>query len=108
MIEFRLKEIMEDRGLSRYELSKNTGINYQTLTKLYNGDNKAIQYEILNKLCFFLDCTPGDLLIYTPDPDAISPDDFIQEIANSNSKEAQQIRLEMYRQFSQKYIKRKK
>ena len=104
MIKLCLNEKIEEKGLTRYILAKSTGINYQTLTKLCNGESKAIPFDILNKLCFFFDCTPGDLLIYEPDPAAISPEEFMKEVATSNSRAAQKMRLDFYHRFYKDYV----
>jgi putative transcriptional regulator len=66
MIRCRLLELMGRRGirfLSR--LSDETGINRRTLAVL--ADNKMARYDsdVLERLCAFFQCQPGDLLEYT-------------------------------------------
>ena len=36
---------------------------------LKNGEAKAVKLETLNKICRILDCQPGDILEYVPDPE---------------------------------------
>ena len=31
-------------------------------------DNKLLTQKALNKVCFLLDCQPGDIIEYIPDP----------------------------------------
>ena len=39
-------------------------------TVLKNGKAKAIRFSTLSALCKALDCQPGDILEYAPDPEA--------------------------------------
>lgn len=49
------------------QLSELTGISRLSLTKLYDGDAKGIEFATLNTLCSFFDCSISDLLEYVPD-----------------------------------------
>jgi len=49
------------------ELERMTGITRKTLTKLFDGEGKGIDYVTLNALCAFFNCGVGDLLEYVPD-----------------------------------------
>lgn len=61
-----IKNQLDKKGISRYELAKRIGVTYPTITNLYNGKSTAIKLEILENLCKELDCTPNDI-IYTED-----------------------------------------
>lgn len=66
MIKSNLPILMAQKGcriLSK--VSKATSISRTTLTAIYYGTCKGIQYETLNKLCVFFDCQVGDLLVYS-------------------------------------------
>ncbi len=67
MVKLTLKEILESRGITRYQLSKMTDIKYQTIDNYYK--NRVIRYDsyILSKICEALDCQIGDILIYIKD-----------------------------------------
>jgi len=67
MITLKLKELLDERNLTRYWLSVKIGIKYQTIDGYYK--NKVVRYDsyILNKICEALDCTPGDLINYQKD-----------------------------------------
>ncbi|WP_268808343.1 helix-turn-helix domain-containing protein [Paenibacillus tyrfis] len=72
---FKLADLLDQRQMTMYQLSKKTGIRPNTLSQWVNNDKlreedkhvKAISVEVLNLICQVLDCTPGDLLEYTPD-----------------------------------------
>ncbi|WP_308647271.1 helix-turn-helix domain-containing protein [Paenibacillus oleatilyticus] len=74
---FKLAELLDQRQMTMYQLSKKTGIRPNTLSQWVNNDKlreedkhvKAISIEVLNLMCKALDCTPGDLLKYAPDDD---------------------------------------
>lgn len=66
MIIFRLKEIAEQKEFNRHQISMLTGVSYPTISKYW--DNKADSFDksILDKLCYLLNVTPGDLIEFTP------------------------------------------
>ncbi len=69
MIRITLKELLEQRQMTRYQLSQLTEIKYQTLDNYYK--NRVTRYDgyILSKICKALDCQVGDILQYTEDKD---------------------------------------
>ncbi len=68
MIRVKLSEMMGVHKVKSFsQLEKNTGITRKTLTKLYDGEGKGIEYVTLNALCTFFNCTVGDLLEFVPD-----------------------------------------
>ncbi|MDO3681171.1 helix-turn-helix domain-containing protein [Paenibacillus ehimensis] len=72
---FKLADLLDQRQMTMYQLSKKTGIRPNTLCQWVNNGKlqeedrhvKAISVEVLNLMCEALDCTPGDLLEYIPD-----------------------------------------
>ena len=56
------------RKMSSGELAEKIGITPANLSILKTGKAKAIRFTTLNALCNALDCQPGDLLEYAPDP----------------------------------------
>lgn len=55
------------------DLSKAIGITLPNLSILKNQKAKAIRLSTLNEICEYLECQPGDILVYEPDP--VVPDD---------------------------------
>jgi putative transcriptional regulator len=65
MITVKLSEMMGKYKIKSFsELEKLTGITRKTLTKMYDGEGKGIEYDTLDKLCDYFNCTVGDLLFY--------------------------------------------
>lgn len=63
MIKVRLSELMGLHKVKSFSfLEKETGITRKTLTKLYDGEGKGIDYDTLDKLCKYFNCKVGDLL----------------------------------------------
>ncbi len=61
MIKVHIGEVLKARGVSMYRLAKDTGLAYTTLWKLQNGDSQGVSFDVLEKICLRLDCSPGDL-----------------------------------------------
>lgn len=64
----RLDRVMADRKISLNELARLVGITNVNLSNLKTGKVKAVRFSTLEAICRVLDCQPGDLLEYVPDP----------------------------------------
>ena len=64
MIKLTLKETLEKTNVTRYELSKRTGIQYQIIDNYYK--NKVYRYDsfVLERICDALDCDINDVFEY--------------------------------------------
>ena len=71
MIEVRLKQLLEDRGHSRYWLAKESGIDYNTLARIERAESSnRIELRVLDEICRALQCQPGDILVWVGDSKA--------------------------------------
>lgn len=61
-IEVRIDELLNERNMTFYRLSKESGISHTTLWRLKKGKALGINFVTLEKLCSILKCKPGDLL----------------------------------------------
>ena len=66
-IEVRLAVIMSERGVSGRALAAHVGITEANLSLLRQGKVKGVRFETLAAICDYLNCQPGDLLVYRPD-----------------------------------------
>jgi len=64
-IRLTLEQKLNKEKMSRYELSKLTGIQYHTLDGYYKNKVKRYDSEILLKICIALDCNIEDLITIT-------------------------------------------
>ena len=69
MIIVNLDVMMARRKMSLNELSQRVGITVANLSILKTGKAKAVRFSTLDAICRVLDCSPGDLLEYRPDPE---------------------------------------
>ena len=67
MIKSNLKHIMVDKKMSLKKIAEATNIRYGTLYNFANDLVNTANYDILGKLCEFLDVSVGDLIHYIPD-----------------------------------------
>ena len=68
MIRFRLHKVAADRDIIRIGvMAERAGLSAQTVSGLWNNHVVRIDLSTLEALCEALNCTPGDLLEYTPE-----------------------------------------
>ncbi|AOH35432.1 helix-turn-helix domain-containing protein [Luteimonas sp. JM171] len=73
MIRFRLSELIaekafkERRALSLTEVAGQSGVHRATLSKMANQPGANIGTDIIDKLCKYFGCQPGELLMYVDD-----------------------------------------
>lgn len=67
MIRLTLDRLLQEKGITRYELSKKTGILFHIIDHYYK--NTVVRYDsyILNKICEALDCDISELVEYRKD-----------------------------------------
>lgn len=63
----RLDVMLALRKAKSKELAAHVGITETNLSLLKSGRVKGIRFETLDKICRYLDCQPGDLLVWEPD-----------------------------------------
>lgn len=63
----RLDVMLALRKAKSKDLAAHVGITETNLSLLKSGRVKGIRFETLEKICAFLDCQPGDLLVYERD-----------------------------------------
>lgn len=64
-----LDVMLARRKMSSQELAERIGITPANLSILKTGKAKAIRFSTLDAICRALDCSPGDILEYRPDPE---------------------------------------
>ncbi len=61
MIKCNLSRIMGEKKLKISDLSRDTGINRGTITRMYQETAERIELDVLDKLCDHLNCNVSDL-----------------------------------------------
>ena len=67
MIKLKVKEKLKERGRTAADLERGAWIAHGTAYNLARNKGKMISLGVLNKICWFLECKPGDLFEYAPD-----------------------------------------
>ena len=64
-----LDVMLAKRKMTSLELAQKVGMTQANLSILKTGKAKAIRMSTMNEICGVLQCQPGDLLEYRPDPE---------------------------------------
>lgn len=64
MIKLTIDKILDKNNITRYELSKRTGIVFHIIDKYYK--NKVVRYDsyVLDRICTALNCDISDIIEY--------------------------------------------
>jgi putative transcriptional regulator len=68
-------ELAEGRRLALADVARESGVPLETLAELAAGRADSVSLIVLAKLCDYLQCTPGALLVYDDDNAAAIPDE---------------------------------
>ena len=63
-----LDAVLARRGVTAKVVAEQIGISETQLSMFRSGKVRGLRFSTLSKLCFVLDCRPGDLIAYDPDP----------------------------------------
>ena len=66
-IRVTLDRILEDRGVKSKDLAAHVGITEANLSLLKQGKVKGVRFATLAAICRYLNCQPGDILIFEND-----------------------------------------
>ncbi len=65
MIVLTLDKVLKSAGVTRYELAKRTGIQYQIIDNYYKNRVKRYDSFVLDRICEALDCRIEDIINYS-------------------------------------------
>lgn len=57
-----LDRILEEKRISRYQLAKATGTQYQIVDKYYKNRVERYDKDLILRMCLYLNCEPGDII----------------------------------------------
>jgi putative transcriptional regulator len=63
----KLDVMLADRKVKSKVLAEYVGITEANLSLLKQGKVKGVRFDTLEKICSYLECQPGDILIYEPE-----------------------------------------
>ena len=60
-------EFQEKRRITLDEVSRESGVSRNTLTRIANTWGYSTTTDVLDRLCKYFDCSLGDLAVYVED-----------------------------------------
>ena len=63
-ITIHLKELIEQRGITRYRLAKLADTRFEVVEKWCSGTVERIDSDVLARFCYILDCQITDIIQY--------------------------------------------
>ncbi|HUD50509.1 helix-turn-helix transcriptional regulator [Parvibaculum sp.] len=66
-IRVRLGVMLAERNVKSKDLAEYVGITEANLSLLKQGKVKGVRFETLERICRFLKCQPGDLIVFDDD-----------------------------------------
>lgn len=64
MVRIRLDKTLDNLNISRYELAKRTGIQYQIIDNYYKNKVKRYDNYVIDRICSALNCDVNDIVEY--------------------------------------------
>lgn len=66
MIKSNLSLLMGAKRVRVIDVARAVGVNRSPIDLLYNDEAVRVDIQLLDKLCDYFECTPNDILEYTP------------------------------------------
>ena len=63
-VQLRLKELLDERGITRNQLAKLIDTRFEVVSKWYSGKVEKLDLDILARICYALDCDVADIVVY--------------------------------------------
>jgi len=79
LIKCHLSRLLGERKLKISDLSRDTGINRGTATRLYHETAERVDIDAINVLCRYFNCSVSEIFEYIPDSKVSSPDGHIEQ-----------------------------
>lgn len=71
-IKINIRKLMNEKEISRNALARSINARFEVIDKWYNGHVERIDADILAKICYVLDCSPADIIVFSPPDNAQS------------------------------------
>lgn len=59
-----LKQLLDERGLTRYYLVRTTNTRFEVINKWYSNKVERLDLDVLARICYVLNCSPSDIIKY--------------------------------------------
>lgn len=68
-IGINIRKQMDDKKITRNALARAIHARFEVIDKWYRGHVEKIDADILARICYVLECTPGDIISYSQKDD---------------------------------------
>ena len=65
----QLDIMLARRKVKSKDLAEHVGITEANMSLLKQGKVKGVRFDTLEKICAYLNCQPGEILVFEPDSD---------------------------------------
>lgn len=65
MIKVNIVELLKKNGKTKYWLCQKMNMTSRNLNRIINGQTTSISFKYIEEFCYYLNCTPGDLMTLT-------------------------------------------
>lgn len=62
MIKINVEDLLKKNGKTKYWICQRMNITSRNLNKIINGETTSISFKYIEEFCFYLNCTPGELI----------------------------------------------
>lgn len=77
----KLWSLMKSKGITRNDLRNNGILSPSTIAKL--GKNERVSIDVIEALCDYLDCQPGDIMEFVSDKKLAEASAMLVQLQNS-------------------------
>ncbi len=61
-ITINIKKYMDERNITRNALARACNTRFEVINKWYQGSVEKIDTDVLARICYILECAPGDII----------------------------------------------
>lgn len=69
MIKVNIVGLLRKNKKSKYWICQRMNITSRNLNRIIRGETNSISFKYIKEFCYYLNCTPGELLTYIPEDD---------------------------------------
>ena len=62
MIKINIEELLKKNNKSKYWLCQKMNLTNRNLNRIIRGETVSISFKYLEEFCYYLTCTPNDLI----------------------------------------------
>ncbi|MDD3078658.1 MAG: helix-turn-helix transcriptional regulator [Paludibacter sp.] len=97
MLQLNLAAVIKARGIQKpTAYLVNMGFSHDLATRLANNKVGTLRLSQIEKLCYHLNCSPNDLLTWTPGKNQVVADNHpLQKLRRTNDPDSMQLLKEM-------------